>query len=433
MITLRPYQERAVAQVRALYARGTKRALLVAPTGFGKTAATSVLIQGARAKGRRVLFLVHRREILADTRRRLEALGLRVGMILAGARADDAAEVQLASVQTITARQAVPPADLLVWDEAHHCAAETYRAIAARYPDAWHLGLTATPMRADGAGLGDAFDALVVGATVAELTRDGYLAPCDALAPVAEVKGIAQDPVEAVRAHAPDRRVVVFQRSVEYSRDCCARGGPRWAHVDGKTPAGERAATLERFARGELDVLSNVFVLTEGWDCPAADVVVLARSFGSVATYLQAVGRVLRVPTERPDKRALIVDLGENVLEHGMPAAEREFGLGDKPIARRAPACALCRQCGAVRRGEEPACWRCARVFPPPPRPAVRNVALAEFDGAALTGAGMTHRKRAELARLEAFARSRGYKPGWIAHRFKARFGHFPPRAGVAA
>ena len=207
---------------------------------------------------------------------RLEALGLRVGMILAGARADDAAEVQLASVQTITARQAVPPADLLVWDEAHHCAAETYRAIAARYPDAWHLGLTATPMRADGAGLGDAFDALVVGATVAELTRDGYLAPCDALAPVAEVKGIAQDPVEAVRAHAPDRRVVVFQRSVEYSRDCCARGGPRWAHVDGKTPAGERAATLERFARGELDVLSNVFVLTEGWDCPAADVVVLA-------------------------------------------------------------------------------------------------------------------------------------------------------------
>ena len=273
----------------------------------------------------------------------------------------------------------------------------------------------------------------MVGATVAELTRDGYLAPCDALAPVAEVKGIAQDPVEAVRAHAPDRRVVVFQRSVEYSRDCCARGGPRWAHVDGKTPAGERAATLERFARGELDVLSNVFVLTEGWDCPAADVVVLARSFGSVATYLQAVGRVLRVPTERPDKRALIVDLGENVLEHGMPAAEREFGLGDKPIARRAPACALCRQCGAVRRGEEPACWRCARVFPPPPRPAVRNVALAEFDGAALTGAGMTHRKRAELARLEAFARSRGYKPGWIAHRFKARFGHFPPRAGVAA
>lgn len=433
MIELRPYQTRTIDEVRALYARGTKRVLIVAPTGFGKTATASTLIRSARMRGKRVLFCVHRREILADTRRRLEALGLRVGMVLAGAKPDPDAEVQLASVQTITARQVVPPAELLVWDEAHHCAAETYRAIAAKYPDAWHLGLTATPMRADGAGLGDAFDALVVGATVRELVADGYLAPADALCPAVEGKGIAMDPVEAVAAHAPGRRVVMFQRSVEFSRDCCARGGPGWAHVDGETPARERADILARFAAGALDVVSNVFVLTEGWDCPAADTVVLARAFGSVATYLQAVGRVLRVPPDRPDKRALIVDLGDNVREHGMPEADREFALDGKPIRRKELAPTLCRMCGAVRRPDAPSCWRCAAVFPPPPRPVVRNVALASFDGAALTGAGMSLRKRAALEQLQAIARERGYKPGWVAHRFKSRFGHWPPRAGAAA
>jgi DNA repair protein RadD len=430
MIALRPYQERSIAAVRAHYAAGRKRVLLVAPTGFGKTATASVLIHNARAKGRRVLFLVHRREILADTKRRLDALGLWTGMVLAGQPHDPLAEVQLASVQTVTARDILPPADLVVWDEAHHCAAETYRTIAAQYPDAWHLGLTATPMRADGGGLADAFDVLEVGATVRELVDGGDLAPCAALGPVAGGKGLALDPVDAVREHAAGRRVVAFQRSVEFSRECCARGGARWAHVDGETPAVERALILDRFARGDLDVVSNVFVLTEGWDCPVADVVLLGRSFSSAATYLQAVGRVLRVPADRPDKRALILDLGDNVREHGLPETEREYALDGKPIRRKEAAPPLCRVCGAARRPKSELCWRCAQPFPAPAPPRVRRDKLTAVTAA--EAGGWTQRKRDRWEQLQAVARERGYKPGWAAHRFKSAFGHWPPRREAA-
>jgi superfamily II DNA or RNA helicase len=436
-LKLRPYQERAIQAVRAEYARHNRRVLLVAPTGFGKTAVASVMILWARAKGRRVLFLVHRREILADTRRRLEALGLRVGMILAGEVPDHDADVQLASVQTITARKLVPDAKLIIWDEAHHCAADTYREIDTKYPTAWHLGLTATPMRRDKKGLGDAFDVLVEGATVAELTAGGFLAPCDALRPedaidrhVDHITGgtIALDPVQAVKEYAAGRRCVVFQRLVAFSQDCAYRGGDRWAHLDADTPSVVRADILNRFARGDIDVISNVFILTEGWDCPGADTAVLARSFSAPSTYLQAVGRVLRVAPENPTKRALIVDLGNNVIRHGMPADKRKFSLHGNPIELEETT-PTCFKCGANRRPGATECWSCGMVFPVSHlRVEVLDVPLVEHKpNARIHRDAMTDRMRDELYLLEQRASEKGYKYGWVSHVFRAKFGAYPP------
>ena len=224
---LRDYQTRAIDLVRAEYRRGRKSVLLVLPTGAGKTATASQLIAWAVARGRRCLFVVHRREIVLDTARRLAAANVPCGVVMAAERPTDAA-VQVCSVQTLTAREQHPPADLIVWDEAHHCAAETYRDIRAQYPTAWHLGLTATPERSDGAPLGDAFEALVAPITVAELVSAGHLAPIDVVAPSARLQS-AIGAIERVKhaigmgcddgAGAEDR-VQISQRGLRHEAQC---------------------------------------------------------------------------------------------------------------------------------------------------------------------------------------------------------------------
>lgn len=427
---LRPYQVDAIGRVQAAY-RDTRRVLLVAPTGFGKTATAAVLIERAVARGRKVVFAVHRREIVLDTHRRLTAAGVRAGLVMAGEPAADA-PVQVASVQTLAAREEHPPADLVVWDEAHHVAAESYREIARAYPEAWHLGLTATPERSDGAGLGDAFDRLVVGASVRELTEGGYLAPCDVVAPSRRQDGaLAMDPADALTEHAAGRPAVAFSATVRESLALAVRlreRGVRAEHLDGETPAKDRDAILRRFAEGRVDVVSNVFVLTEGWDCPRAEVCLLARGAGSVGTYLQMVGRALR---HRPGKRALLLDLVGAVHEHGMPDEDRAWTL-DGGAAKRSdadwlaqcPACALvtlgrrcpvtdgrrrCPRCSAPMRGKDP-----ARVL-------AEKLARVERNAIAPPEV-----KLAAWERLTAEATEKGYAPGWAAHRFRARFGHWP-------
>lgn len=387
------------------------------------TAVASDLIGRSVAAGHRVLFVAHRVEILRDTVRRLRALGLRVGIIVAGFDADPDAPVQVASVQTIDARGlgAFKP-DFVVTDEAHRATAATYRALYEQCAPQWHLGLTATPMRADGAGLGDAFERMVVGATVRELADGEYLASCDAIvAPASSREGIALDEAVAVDRYCAGRATVVFVQTVARAREVAARI-PRAAAIYGDLPVDQRARALADFGLGALDVLVTVAVLTEGWDCARADTAVLARTCGHVGLYLQIVGRVLRADPARPDKRALIVDLGDNVRTHGMPADPREFSLEGEPIRTKAPSPRLCPTCGAVRRGESTQCWRCETVYPAPKPVRVRAESLVPFDG----DTSYSATKQDTYDRLCLRAASRGYKPGWVGHQFRARYGHWP-------
>ncbi len=418
---LRPHQTRAIDDVREAFRRH-RRVLLVAPTAFGKTATSAQLIAWAVAKRRRVLFLVHRREIVLDTHRRLPGSGL----VMAGERVTEA-PVQVASIQTVVAREQHPPADLVVWDEAHHCDADTYRAVAAQYPKAWHLGLSATPTRADGAGLRDAFDEIVVGATVAELVEGGYLAPVDLVHPPKRLAGIAVNAVDAWAEHAGGRPTVAFHATVAESRafvEGIAARGIEARHIDGGTRTRERDDALRLFAAGRVQVLSNAFVLTEGWDCARAKVCLLARGCGSDATFLQMVGRVRRV--EQPGERALIIDLAGVVHEHGHPDEPREYTLDGirRPRSDR-PWITQCQACGCVVEGAKRGlrCPMCGAAWPTPKPVRVQRAAL----GASVIVPRAV--KDARLAELLRTAHERGYRPGWVGVRFKEEFGHWP--AGI--
>jgi superfamily II DNA or RNA helicase len=423
---LRDYQVRAIDLVRGEYRRGRRAVLLVLPTGAGKTATASQLIAWAVARGRRCLFLVHRREIVLDTHRRLVAAGVACGVVMAGEASVDA-PVQVCSVQTLVAREQHPPADLLVWDEAHHCAAETYREIRAQYPSAWHLGLTATPERSDGAPLGDAFEALVAPISVAELVEAGHLAPIDVIAPPTRLQSaIGATPADAWREHGGGRPAVVFTGTIAESRECVAAIGERAAHIDGSTPRRERDEILRRFERGDLDVVSNCAVLTEGWDSARAEVCVLARGCGSLPVYLQTIGRVRRTGGNAA-KRCLLLDLAGAAHEHGMPDEDREWSLTEGQAKRRSDREALstCLHCGAVARyaSRGARCRRCGQPWPEAERVEVRRQQLA-----AVVASSTRREREAELERLRQIARARGYKDGWIGVRFKEKFGFWPRR-----
>lgn len=436
MIKLRPHQQRTIDAVRAAFGRKVKRVVIVAPTGFGKTATASTLIVWAVAKKRRVLFVVHRKEIVRDTHRRLVKAGVTAGLIMADEVASEA-PVQVASVQTICARDLCPEADLVVWDECHHNAAESYKKIAAKYPNAWHLGLTATPERADGQGLRDAFDELVVGATVAELqstinpeTGHPYLASCDVINPPKRLDGIAQDPVKAWQEHAQGRPTVVFCRSVAESKALALafeKVGVVARHISSDSSAAAKTARdkdLEAFARGEVTVLTNVFVLTEGWDAPRAKVCVIARGCGSEGTFLQMVGRVLR---EHEGERALLIDLSGVVIEHGLPEEERDFSLDG--IKRRPKKdrewLRQCQGCGAVVKGAAsgPECARCGDPWPAPPPTKIAQVKLQAYSaGSHATRA----QRRADFEALMTEAFRLGYDAKWAGCRFKEKHGFWP-------
>jgi DNA repair protein RadD len=157
---LRPYQAEVIGRFDAEVAAGRRRVLLVAPTGAGKTVIACTIVGEAAAKGLRILFLAHRRELIQQASRKLFSLGVDHGIVQAGFPSRPAERVQIASIQTLYARAVrtrkieLPAAELLIIDEAHHCPARTYRQLVRAYSEAVILGMTATPCRSDGRGLG---------------------------------------------------------------------------------------------------------------------------------------------------------------------------------------------------------------------------------------------------------------------------------------
>jgi DNA repair protein RadD len=467
VITLHPFQCTVVDQIEKQIEQGQRKLLLVAPTGSGKTVMGAAIINHVVDRGHRVLVIAHRREIITQTRDKLVANGLNPGVVLAGLEDElrPFAEVQVAAIQTLHARavrskrMAMPAATYLIIDEAHHARAKTYQKLLDIYPDSRVIGLTATPCRGDGKGLGNIFEALIEAPQVAELIVGGYLVRSRVYAPVdpdlrgvqtqngdyvvkqlsarMNTAGLVGDVVTDWLKHGERRKTVAFAVDVAHSvaiKNAFLRANVRAEHIDGATPKDERDAILARLKSGETEVVSNCMVLTEGWDMPEVGCCVLARPTKQMGLFRQMIGRVLRPAPGKPD--AIILDHSGAVFRHGLPEDHVEWTLdvdrkaenkkqskrrrGEEPKLRECPSCKVLLA--------HPPCHQCGWI--PAPRRRGCDVDFEEGElGLVVDGKPVY----SEAARTEFFQQlcavqqMRGYKRGWASHKFREKFGAFPP------
>jgi len=469
-VYLRDYQVDIANRLGAAESRGVKKLLLQAATGAGKTVIASAIIEAAAANGKSVLFLAHRRELIFQAVNKLRDFGLNPGVIMAGVERDYGNPIQVGSIQTIWSRAIrrqkmdLPPADLLFIDEAHRSLSETYMKIIALYPNSILLGLTATPIRGDGRGLGNVYEHMECCPHIGELTEMGYLVPVKYFVPTKpdlegvritagdyNEKDLAQrmdkpelvgDVVENWARIAPGRQTIVFASGVQHSmhiRDEFRKAGVKAEHIDGSTEHGERARILKALHDGDVTVVSNCAVLTEGFDSPPVSCIVLARPTRSPGLYIQTAGRGLR---PYPGKEnCILIDHSGAVLDHGMLSEFTDWELDSKlPIRKQVEARKAekgtgieCRNCKAFYFGQRrcPECGHEPKRFPK--GVAYRDGMLYEI-GTMPNEKFTKEDKQQWYAELKHYAEDRGYKQGWVSHTYKDKFGVWPKGVnGLAA
>jgi len=452
----RAYQEALIDQVRVKL-RTKRRVLLQLPTGGGKTVVGGKMIESAAGKGHRCIFTVHRRELIEQTVATFEDVGIPHGVIAAGHPYRPLERVQVASIDTLKHRLhlfADAPPKFLMLDEAHHTGAAGWKRIAMAFPDAFGVGLSATPERLDGKGLDDVFDDIVIGPSTGWLIANGFLSDYRAFAPTApDLSGVHTkmgDYVKSEASAAMDKPTITgdaishYQRlaygqsavcfcvSIEHSKHVAeqfrAAGIMAW-HLDGSTPYGERSEAIRAFRNGDIRVLTNVDLFGEGFDLPSLVVSILLRPTQSLALYLQQVGRCLRIA---PGKRsALILDHAGNIARHGLPDEEREWSLQGREKRKKKAGAALgvrqCKACFAIHK-PAPRCPECGYVYETQARE------IEEVDGelSEINVLREREEKAAEqraaqsIEELVALGRKRGYRnpEQWAAHVFTARVAH---------
>lgn len=449
-MNLRAYQQQLIDDIRLRYQLGDKSVLAVLPTGGGKTIIFSAIAQSAAAKGNHVLILVHRRELIHQASSKLQWIGVDHGIIAAGIPPSDHA-VQIASVQTLARRLSRLDwqPTLIIIDEAHHATAGQWARILDHWPDAYRLGVTATPCRLDGCGLRSTFDTMVLGPSVADLIFTGYLSPARIYAPpvVADLKGIRSrggDYANDQAAAAMDRPTVTGDAISHYQRlaagqqtiaFCCnvahavsvcdafKTAGIGAELLLGNTPDREQVVTA--FASHRIRVLVTVDVVSEGFDVPAASCAILLRPTQSLGLYLQQVGRVLRPAPSKA--HAVILDHVGNVNRHGFPDDHRDWSLDDRMRRSKgtpAPSVRTCPECFAAFK-PAPICPVCGAGCVPIRSRVIREMAgeLRELKREEVRQRTDERRQARTLQQLIAVGQARGMKNpvGWAKHVYFAR------------
>src|SRR5688572_2544840 len=365
MLDLRDYQTEALTTVKAAYKNGKRRVLVSLPTGTGKTVVFAHFPSALRMK-KRLLVLAHREELLQQAAQKFRAVSpeLKIGIERAEERVAGDAQVVIASVATLARSDGgrlsrFNPDDfsIIVVDEAHHAVAETYRRILHHFglfdpaTTRYLVGFTATPRRGDKQGLGEVFQEVCYARDLRQMIAEGYLCPIrgwrvDTNLSLDEVKIRHGDFVESQLARVVNtpsrnrlvttsylrlssrRRAIVFCVDVQHAKDVCeafADAGIRSAAVWGEMPREERRHILEQFSKGEVSVLTNCNLLTEGFDEPRINCVIMARPTKSKLLYAQMVGRGTRLHPDKTD--LMVVDVVDNSRTHTLPGLYSLFNL----------------------------------------------------------------------------------------------------------
>lgn len=475
MISLYPFQNEIIEQAREQL-REHQSVLMVMPCRSGKTVTASKMIQSAQEKHKRTWFVVHRDFLLDQTSKTLGEFSIRHSFIAAGRSYNPSASVFLCSVQTLRNRlNSLDPPDFIITDESHHVVAPSYVKYIAWATGAKHVGLTASPILINGAGLGKHYESMVCGPQVSWLIANGFLTPFRAYAPSApnldgvhtrmgdyvnsEIEGIMDgsaiigDMVRHWKERAEGMRSLYFAVSVKHSQHIAeqfnAAGIPA-IHIDAETPSGARAEAARKLARRQILIIVNCNIAAEGYDLSSqadepvsVECVGLTRPTQSIGLHIQQSTRSL-TPAEGKEHGVILDHAGNLMREYagglsGLPDADRQWSLRGidkrKSTASAGPAVTQCASCFGVHRAGLMVCPYCGAGRALQARE-VEEVAgeLREIDRAAMQ-TREADRKAAEkqeqfeaktLAELIQLGRRRSYKnPGfWAINIMKGRAAH---------
>jgi superfamily II DNA or RNA helicase len=447
---LRPYQNQLANDIRGAFGSGANRPLAVSPTGSGKTVLFSYITSQVLKRGSRVIIIAHRREILDQISATLKRVGVPHGFIQAG-KSTSTQPAMVASIQTLARRlDTIPAPDLVIIDEAHHSVSKSYVQMFAAWPTAKFIGVTATPERLDGKGLGVMFDRMVMGPSVQWLIDNGFLAQPVYYAPrevvdlsqvhtiagdfdrseteeIVDTPRITGDAVTHYVRFCNRQRAVAFCISVAHAQhvaDTFNSCGIPSASIDGTLDPEVRKQRVDDLTAGKILVLTSCELISEGFDLPAVNAAILLRPTQSLSMHLQQVGRALR---PYPGKaNAIILDHVGNCLRHGLAEQERDWDLSGRE--KRLKKSSLvetkqCSKCFAIFAGT--VCPQCG---------AQREIAareIEEVDGElqrlSIEDISKKREERREegkcktLDDFRALAKQRGYKLGWAFFRWQAR------------
>lgn len=447
---LRHYQKQVIKNLYDLYRRGKRKPFIYAPTGSGKTAIASQILADAVSRGRRCLFLVHRDPLVAQTQKALANHSIDAGIIKAGHKENRDLSVQIASIQSLAQRQFPTDISVVVIDECHTTAwYKTFDRIKESYPNAFFVGLTASPWRTKSREyMGQHFDSIVQAPSVAELISMRFLAPpryfgFGGLLDLSEIdngadgdfnkvqmqrvcmqSGFNERIVSEYKKLAQGRTAIVFCAGVEQSKLVTSlfnSANITAEHLEADTDSDERRAMYERLKSGQTRILSSVGTLTEGFDEPRVSCVVLARPTRSRALLFQMAGRGLRPASGKTD--CLMVDFGENFNRLGFLTDPQPIML--QPLKRRSgqPSVKECPRCHEAVSIFASICPQCGYEFD--------NAALADDDGDDLEmGELFSGEQLAKLKHLRAqlrllYKRRLNIDMAW--RLFEAKWGHHPP------
>ena len=468
----RPFQTQTHIDLRKGFAEGYRAMILQAPTGAGKTVIAAKLIHAAEERGSGCLFFAHRRELVYQCSEKLKNFGVDHGYIMSGEFMDTWAGVQVASIDTFRARAmkgriSWPKAKVVIIDEAHRSLSPTYLKVIEYYlsQGAVILGLTATPIRGDGRGLGHVYEHMVCTPGIGELIKMGYLVKPKHYAPsIPDLAGVstkrgdydeaqlqeAMDKDELVGdvvtnwlRLASDRPTIVFASGVRHSihlRDEFLRAGIHAAHIDGNTPDDQRDAIIQDLHKGRIQVICNCMVLTEGFDCPKLSACVLARPTKNMGLFLQMAGRVLRTDEASGKKDALIIDHSGAVYRHGLVDDPYVWSLdakGKKEAEAQAEqrlrekTMITCEKCGAVYGGQ----INCPECNHTPERSGQyvksKTGDLVSIEDAKRPVNARNWRRYEKVKWFNQFlkyAEEKGYKRNWAHYKYKDKFKEWPEK-----